>query len=691
MTFYIDWEVNVRDFYVDLVFKDENNGHIYDPIDFRPSQAGTYSYTFVTPNIDFHFMNVGFCHRGTVTTDGGYLGTAGNVKLTETEKVAIDDLGPQLSKYTTKTEFQQTNEDFTFKIQQAGGYNLIKNSTADGGSAGWLYSYTANQCFMSIANNSNPKIAPNGNMFGYLNLSTTTEQYSYSPRFPLKPNTTYTFSAWIQTQKNVASLDIFVLGSESLEGTSSDQTSYDSKHIYHPVNTVNTGGAWQYVTKTFTTKDGIKSGYVRVDHNGLLMSTDSYVYIHWASLMLTEGSIALPWSPHPSEMYDGIVRIDKSGLTIQHDNNKSVLDSEALNFYAGDVRYSRVKGGRFEFTNSDGNVIGGIGKTTWVGTNTGISSVNATYGHSVSLGAQRGSADENYTSSLTVCSKDGKLSENGGYYFEGLNISTPKVLGIMYIRSSSTDTIDLRNQGMMMYANYGNGYRTGNIFANEELTLGTQYGTENWTGFVVKENGTQNSKNELHAYGPLDMHNYNISRAGWVNPVSATTTYTTRLLNEGSIENMTYGGNTFTEGELRYVHRQTCHTVEEWDYNDEGVWSPLGVYYCYCELPIFMAENIELDYHVNIGKVGWGDYRVIEKNPYLFIVESQEEGFAFTWEVVAKQVEKAKNNVVVANEYVSTGRSQPLPTEDSDFTYELDKEEFIEENNIQENIITGEE
>ena len=407
---------------------------------------------------------------------------------------------------------------------------------------------------------------------------------------------------------------------------------------------------------------------------------------------LVKGSTPSKWQPNSDELYDGIVKIDDSGLTVQHANNKSVLDSEALNFYAGDVRYSRVRGGRFEFTNNDGNVIGDVGKSTWVGTNTGISSVNARYGHSVSLGAQRGSADENYTSSLTVCSKDGKLSENGGYYFEGLNISQPKVTGVMCIRSSTTDTIDLRNQGMMIYANYGNGYRTGQIFANEELSLGTQYGIENWTGFVVKENGAQNGKNELHMFGPLDMHNYNISRAGWVNPVSATTTYTTRLLNEGSIENMTYGGTTFTEGELRYVHRETCHTVEEWDYNDEGVWSPLGVYYCYCELPIFMAENIELDYHVNIGKVGWGDYRVIEKNPYLFIVESQEEGFAFTWEVVAKQVEKAKNNIVVANEYINTGTKQEMPTEDSDFTYELDKEEFIEkEEELQENINTGEE
>lgn len=51
-----------------------------------------------------------------------------------------------------------------------------------------------------------------------------------------------------------------------------------------------------------------------------------------------------------------------------------------------------------------------------------------------------------------------------------------------------------------------------------------------------------------------------------------------------------------------------------------------------------------------------------------------------------------KNNTVVANNYINTGRSQITPTEGSDFTYELDKEEFIEEeDNTQENINIGEE
>ena len=694
LTFYIDWEFNVYNFYADLAFIGRD-GNVLFTIDLKPPHAGTWSYTFVTPDIDFGHMNVGFCHRGIKELTGnGILGIAGNVKLTE--NVTVEDLSTVLSNYTTKTEFEQTNEDFTFKIQQSGGYNLLKNSAFTNGTEYWT-----KLCWdgtHTASNNLHVMEAYrtwNNNHFAGLEYLATVSQpqgfirggFDSSYVYNLEPGAKYSFSCYASCGR-VDELVIELCG-----------TDWNSQYQ-------NWGVLWRGAVGA-NTREGINyEGWTKIEFTFTAPNAYCIFLRFWGnnhtegdlatSLMISQpclvrGSIPLDWSPHPSEIYDGIVKIDSRGLTVQQGNNKSVLDSEALNFYAGDVRYSRVRGGKIEFTNSDGSVIGDLGKSTWVDTNIGLSSVNARYGHSSALGAQYGSS-EAYTAPLIVCSKDGKLTNNGGHYFQGLNLSSPKVSGALTIRGSAHDTVELELQGMMIYANYGNGYRVGNIFGNEELHLGTQYGLENWDGLIIKENGANNSKNELHAYGHLNMHNYNIGYAGWVNPVSATTTYTTRLLNEGSIENMTYGGNTFTEGELRYVHRETCHTVEEWDYNDEGVWSPLGVYYCYCELPIFMAENIELDYHVNIGKIGWGDYRVIEKNPYLFIVESQEEGFAFTWEVVAKQVEKAKNNAVVANNYVDTGRNQVIPTEDSDFTYELDKEELIEEEEeLQENINIGEE
>ena len=111
----------------------------------------------------------------------------------------------------------------------------------------------------------------------------------------------------------------------------------------------------------------------------------------------------------------------------------------------------------------------------------------------------------------------------------------------------------------------------------------------------------------------------------------------------------TFSPFSFTENELRYVHRESVYTTKEYDYDENGDYVPTGRYICYCELPIFMAENIELNYHVNIGKLSFGDYRIIEKDPYYFIVESDKDNFSFTCEVVGKNIDKASNNIVVAN------------------------------------------
>ena len=63
-----------------------------------------------------------------------------------------------------------------------------------------------------------------------------------------------------------------------------------------------------------------------------------------------------------------------------------------------------------------------------------------------------------------------------------------------------------------------------------------------------------------------------------------------------------------------------------------------------------MAENIEDSYHVNITPAEFGFYRVKEKNRYYFVVESQDDGFPFTFEVVAKRLEVPQgNNAIVAN------------------------------------------
>ena len=122
-----------------------------------------------------------------------------------------------------------------------------------------------------------------------------------------------------------------------------------------------------------------------------------------------------------------------------------------------------------------------------------------------------------------------------------------------------------------------------------------------------------------------------------VDELSAQSEYTELLAECGTDENKTHISTTYDSNELRWCWKETTFTYAESDIDPEtDQWVYTGRYICYVELPIFMAENIENDYHINVSKMSWGDYRIIEKTPYYFILESQEDNFAFTFEVVAK-------------------------------------------------------
>ena len=173
--------------------------------------------------------------------------------------------------------------------------------------------------------------------------------------------------------------------------------------------------------------------------------------------------------------------------------------------------------------------------------------------------------------------------------------------------------------------------------------LGVRTSSYFHSSIVINQDSSAVNKSNIEFWGPVDLNNFPIYNAKITTSVSVASAepYTTNSAN--SNQQLLYVGYTGTDGELRYVQRQTQHTAEEYDWI-EGEYKPLGVYYAYCELPNYMQGNIESDYHVNISKLSYGDYKIIEKNEWLFIVESTEENFAFTYEVVAKRIGTTETN-----------------------------------------------
>ena len=154
----------------------------------------------------------------------------------------------------------------------------------------------------------------------------------------------------------------------------------------------------------------------------------------------------------------------------------------------------------------------------------------------------------------------------------------------------------------------------------------------------------------------LNSNGYTVKNGKIANEVSAQSEYTANLINSGTNENMIYNNMSYDSGEVRWCHKENVFTYAESEIDPEtDQWVYTGRYICYVELPIFMAENIQNDYHINVSKMSWGDYRIIEKTPYYFILESQEDNFAFTFEVVAKLND---NQTLDANAIIaSTGYS----------------------------------
>ena len=95
-----------------------------------------------------------------------------------------------------------------------------------------------------------------------------------------------------------------------------------------------------------------------------------------------------------------------------------------------------------------------------------------------------------------------------------------------------------------------------------------------------------------------------------------------------------------------------------------------GIYEAYVEIPWWLAQNIELDYHVNITPVnGFYQYYVSERDPYYFTVRSDKDSMGFTFEIVGKLLD---NNTTANNASIASDQYGISPSEAPDIIPEFD-------------------
>ena len=544
-----------------------------------------------------------------------------------------------LAGYTTKTEFQQTNEDFTFRIQQTGGGNLLRNSNFYDA---YNYKYDYWKFWGTAAQFTDLMLVyEEEGLFVLTNTTTNSAGGFYQYHLPIEANTTYTLSTFIGWSTSISTPSVAV------ELYNPSSTMISTVYINGLVNDVATRQSVTFTTPSDAYYANVVFNY---PSSGVSDTSNSYITIKYPCLV--EGYGAL-WIPNSKEIYDGIVRIDKNGLTVYQGSNKTVLDSSSLTayqgsnktvldttslkFYSGSNNYSNISGGSFNFTDPSGNKVGMIGRNSWVNNPTSYLSVmNAEYGCVAGLGARYKSSDTTYTTPIGVSST---LCNTGNYYWEqGLNISDAYLTGVLYVRPTSNSYYSDKGA-------YGRIYTSTSDYLFMQGRYRTYLSTYSGNALYAENDTSQVNNTYLHIWAPTNFHNFSIYNATMASSLEGASTYTKSLSDSSSLEMFIYAPYSLNKDELRYTCSETMATYEEYD--DDN--NPTGVYICYCEIPIFMAENIQENYHINIGKIGWGDYRIIEKTPYFFVVESKENGFAFTYEVIATRIEKPDNNAIVAN------------------------------------------
>lgn len=354
------------------------------------------------------------------------------------------------------------------------------------------------------------------------------------------------------------------------------------------------------------------------------ISLEGYVTINEGFSIDTRGNM----TANNGTFNGGTIKIQSSSSNYIKISNGSILSVN------DGITELTINDGKLQLRDTNNVAVGRLGRSKWVNSDIYLTSIAAYYGSTVALSASY-SAGEDAMATVVVSSKNHTI--NSVYYKQGPNITAPDIMGVSCWRGFN-DSSNYR--GHIAFNDDSNTFQ---IAANNKLLLGVRTSSYFHSSIVINQDSSAVNKSNIEFWGPVDLNNFPIYNAKITASVSVASAepYTTNSAN--SNQQLLYVGYTGTDGELRYVQRQTQHTAEEYDWI-EGEYKPLGVYYAYCELPNYMQGNIESDYHVNISKLSYGDYKIIEKNEWLFIVESTEENFAFTYEVVAKRIGTTETN-----------------------------------------------
>ena len=222
--------------------------------------------------------------------------------------------------YQTASQVQQTVDALQLKFTQSGGYNLLYNGNFKRRFEKWSNASTSSTKATIDTTLSCPSNQTGIDIKGELGVTKYVQQNVIN----LNSSEKFTVSLWRYTSSSG------VDGTTNpFRGVQCTVTYTDNTKTYPSISRQTTFDKWEYVSLTLSPTTGKRIKDISVG----LYNRDTTKNVYYTDVMLTKGSLALPFSPNPNEVFDGVTTIDKDGIKVTQSNINGYTKMTADGFY----------------------------------------------------------------------------------------------------------------------------------------------------------------------------------------------------------------------------------------------------------------------------------------------------------------------------------------------------------------------
>lgn len=221
--------------------------------------------------------------------------------------------------YASTSDVTQAVNSWTAKFSESGGYNELYNGDFRNNFTHWV-NYGSNTI---ITDSSCPTTTKSVRLGGA--IGTTKQIYQTVLDLNYQGQMTVSLWAFVTSSGNDGTTNKFI-------GAQATITYTDNTKAYPGIQLFSKYDTWERRSFIITPPEGKRIKHVEV----AIICRDTTRVCYISDIILSKGSIIVPFSPNPNEVYDGITRINKDGIKVTQSNINGYTNMNADGFFLND-------------------------------------------------------------------------------------------------------------------------------------------------------------------------------------------------------------------------------------------------------------------------------------------------------------------------------------------------------------------